>query len=306
MPVNVTEQQIVLTAIDRVSAVFAGVERSIGSVTSEFGKLAAIGGAAGAIGGFVGLIKNAIDLGDATLKMSEKLGMSVEQVSKLQFAFHLANVDADKFKAGMKGFEVSLIAANDTTTKSSRLFRALGVDIAAGPAEAFRQFAEAFSKLPEGQLRAAVATEILKKAGLDMIPGLVGGAKALDDAGVAAQKLGIVMSTDFAKQADEFNQKLKQLETGSTRLGIALANPLLSPLIALADRMGQASQKGNIWAQAFQEINNNVAVLITSLHELLGIKLNPQLEAAFEHGFQIPKDPTSGKIKGSQTCRVDP
>lgn len=272
----------------RVSSIMRMAGLSIGSVVSA--------------GAFVALVKRAIDAADEIGKLNQKLGISVERLSELKFAGELANVSFDTFTKGLKGFNLSLVEANNASSKAAKLFKVLGVDVRAGPYEAFRQFAEAFSKLPEGELRAAVATEILKKAGLDLIPVMAGGAKGLDDAAEKARNLGIVMSEDFAKQAAVFNDQMTMLGSRSTKLGIALAKDLLPFLNNVTGALADGALKARFWGAAMEEALKIVAATFKGLSELPFMPaLSPITEKRFESFFNPPRQSVSGKIRGVQT-----
>ena len=252
-------------------------------------------------GAFVALVKRAIDAADEIGKLNQKIGVSVERLSELKFAGELSNVSFDTFTKGLRGFNLSLVEANNQSSKAAKVFTALGVDVRAGPYEAFRQFAEAFSKLPEGELRTAVAMEILKKAGADLIPVLAGGAAGLDAAAEKARALGLVMSREMIRDATAFNDQMTILGSRSKSLGIALANDLLPFLNSVTGALAEGALKGRFWASAMEETLKIGAAAVKGLSELPGMPaLSPITEKRFEGFFNPPRQTVTGKIGGVQ------
>ena len=60
------------------------------------------------IGGLGLLAKGVIDAADDLGKLSQKVGVTVEDLSKLQYAAELGNVDTQTFAKGMRDFNRSL------------------------------------------------------------------------------------------------------------------------------------------------------------------------------------------------------
>jgi hypothetical protein len=166
------------------------------------------------VAGIAAFTKSVIDQADELAKLSERTGRTVESLSELKLAYELGGGSQDQFNTGLREFNKSLVDAQNSTTRQSKLFKALGVDINAGPTEALRQFADAFAKLPE-EVRASAASEVFKKGADGWIPVLAKGSAGFDQAADKARNLGLVISTDFAKQAEQFNDNLKLLEKGS-------------------------------------------------------------------------------------------
>ncbi|MBK6629511.1 MAG: hypothetical protein IPG35_18310 [Flavobacteriales bacterium] len=55
------------------------------------------------LGAFAALVKGAIDSADELNKLSQKIGISIEALSTLQFAAQLSDVGLDTLKTGLKG-----------------------------------------------------------------------------------------------------------------------------------------------------------------------------------------------------------
>ncbi len=255
--------------IGRAAAIF---EQGVGRMSrSALGFKTAIGGSF-TVGAFVTLGKQALDNADALGKLSQKTGIQVSALSGLQYAAQLANVEQETFNKAQIEFAKSLVQATNASTREGRVLRALGVDIKAGPLEAFMQFADGISRVGSEQLKTSAATAILKKAGADMVPALVGGRRGLEEAAAEAERLGLVIDEDFSKRANEFNDHLTRMQRSLTGLAnTGLRGGLLDFLEDIAARFDQASQRGNV----LEGVLDNLSTLGSNVVTRLGAALYP-------------------------------
>lgn len=241
---------------------------------------------------FVGMVRGAIDAADQLGKLSEKSGIAVESLSGLKLAAELGDVDFQTLSKGLRAFNVSLVEAQNQSSKSSRLFKALGVDINAGPYQAFRQFADAIAQLPDGELKTAAAMEILKKAGAEWIPVLNQGSAGIDEAQRKAEALGIAVGPQFSKDAREFNDNMKLLGKSSTSLGMSIANSVMPALTEMTAQILKASERGEKWLQVWREIQKVAIATMAAIHS------TPAIERKAEELFAAPARQTvTGKIR---------
>jgi hypothetical protein len=162
--------KIVITATDQASEVFTKVQGSAERLQGVYAKLAAAFTGAVGVGYFVHLIKGAIDAAEAIDKLSQKTGISVQQLSQLEYIMKLQGVTTESFGKGMKTLAERMVETTDATSKSHQLMKMLGVDVAAGPNKAIDQLAGVFSKLNDGATKTTLAVYLFGKTGMDMIP----------------------------------------------------------------------------------------------------------------------------------------
>jgi lambda family phage tail tape measure protein len=251
------------------------------------------------VGGLVAFSKSVLDSAAELQQIHEKTGRAVESLSELKLAYELGGGAADQFSLGLREWNKRLIEATDSSSKTARVMRALGVDIKAGPTESFRQFADAFAKLPE-EMRASVASDLLKKGAEGWVAVLAKGSAGFDDAADKARKLGLVISSEFAQQAEQFNSNMKLLEKGSISLANALLTKAAPAFEAISERLVRAAERGEklkeIWL-ILQQIN---AMSLPESDPLSGKAVSPnetQIQAMMQGRL------TSGKIKGAAPAR---
>lgn len=209
-------------------------------------------GSAASIAGLATLTKHIVDAGDELNKMSQKTGIAVEDLSKLQYAAELSAVGTEALQKGLTNLSVGLIElASGKSSEASDQIKKLGIVVrnTDGTLKSSRQvlgeLADQFAAMPDGVEKTAAAAAIFgKRMGAELIPLLNGGSAGLKDLGDEAERLGIVMSGALAKKSEEFNDNLSRLQKLSTAAGISIANALIPSLNALATEYLDAKTAG--------------------------------------------------------------
>ena len=222
--------------------------RAIGGLSSTAGKVSgglrglagAAGGLSGALGslvplatgaGLAAMAKGAIDAADDMNDLSQKTGVSVESLSKFQQAANASGTSIEGVGAAMIKLNKGLAAGGGPAADA---LKALGLSAtdASGKLKTTDQVmlevADKFVKMPDGANKTATAMALFGKAGADMIPLLNGGSKAVTD-------LSATMTGDFAKGADNLNDKLASLQGKMLELGVNIGTALMPFLNVVTD-----------------------------------------------------------------------
>jgi hypothetical protein len=247
--------QILITAVDQTRTALDGIRNNLGRLGDETrrvqGLLAGLGVSL-TLGAFAALVKGAIDSADELNKLSQKIGISVEALSTLQFAAQLSDVGLDTLKTGLKGLSANLTEARSGLGEGAALFQALGISVedTAGNLKSsdtiLLEVADRFASFEDGATKTALAVKLFGKSGMDMIPFLNQGASGIRELMQEAERLGLKLSTETAQAAEAFNDNLTALKASSSGLGITLATELLAPLRVVTDaiREGQGEATG--------------------------------------------------------------
>jgi hypothetical protein len=256
-----TEASIVISAQDKFSAVFGQATAGLGKLQQSASQLSSVLGGIAA-GGFVGslgaMVRSTVNLADELNKLAQRTGITVESLSAIQNAAELADVSTEEFTTGIRKLNLALVEAQDGSSKTAQIFKALGVDTTKGAEVALRGISEAFNKLPDGATKAAVATEIFGRAGEKLIPLLNGGSAALDQARAAAERYGTLISGKLAADAEAFNDNLTKLGQSARALGVGFANTLVPSLVTISDNLVIARERGGLFIQTLREIDKLV------------------------------------------------
>ena len=218
--------------------------KAVDRLRKELGSLDSIAKTAFSLGGVIsaaGLVaytKSIIDAADALDQMSERTGVSVEDLGRLQYAAKLSGVESEQLGKSLQALSGEIVAAAGGSESAIAKFKRLGVSVQDTTTKQIRpanevllDLADAFSNLPEGAERSARAAEIFgAKLGGVMVPFLAQGRTGIQALGDEIERLGGLMTAGTAKAAAEFNDNLDRLKTTSSAAGIAIANALLPTL----------------------------------------------------------------------------
>lgn len=233
-----------LTGFDGITGAFDDLTKSLSSAEGRanlFNKAAL--GIGAAIGGVITAATASaavfINNADELSKLSQKVGISTEELSKLKYAADLSGVSMGGLQTGLTKLANTADAAASGSKEANNAFKKLGVSVkdAGGNVKSsnslFEELAERFSKMPDGVEKTALAMDIFGKSGADLIPLLNSGADGLKDMGDEAAKFGAIVDGDAAKASEELNDnlgKLKGVFSGLINTGLQPILPLLADL----------------------------------------------------------------------------
>ena len=240
-----------ITAVNRLKTELTGLQ-SIAAKAFAFGGVGAVAVAATATAtALITITKRAVDAGDALYKMSQKTGLAVEDLGKLQYAADLSGVSSEALQKGMTSLAVGMVEASVGSGQAGEAINRLGVSAKNADGsmrssmEVLYDLADVFSLMPDGVEKTNLAVDIFgKRLGAEMIPLLNGGGAGLKAMGDEAERLGLIMSTELAKKSEEFNDNVARLGSLSESAGIKIANALIPALNQLITQFLDAGKAG--------------------------------------------------------------
>jgi len=231
---------------------FAKDNRLTAGLAAASAKLKAFGAAVAGLGArMVGIgalfgaplvlaAKNFADMGSQMLDLSQRTGMSVEQLSGLAFA-------AEQSGASIEDLETAIKFMQRTMGHS---------DIEA--------VADELSNIADPAQRTARAVEIFGRAGTRMLPMLMDGAEGLRRFHQEAERAGLIMSTSDAIAAESFGDAIsklwKSLKMATFHLGSALAPALKD----VAEWLTNAAKVATDWIKENKELVKLVGMAVVA------------------------------------------
>ena len=255
--------------VARLRADMDAGRRTVEDATTRMGRAAGLAkGALGAIAGvlsvaaFAGWIKGAIDMADATSKLSQKTGVAVQDIAGMKLAYDLGG-------AGGEAFSGSMSKLSKAITEGNKGLSAMGIKTqdTAGQLRSNKDVmydvADAISKMDGGARKTAMAMEIFGKSGADLIPLLNGGSDGFRQMDEMARKLGLTIDDKTAKSAEAFNDNLDLLAMGSKGVATGIAAQLLPTLTALTGSFLESMTSGDKMARTADIIGTGLKILYT-------------------------------------------
>lgn len=191
----------------KMNKTVAGIEKSISRVGTAF--LTVFSAAA-----MLRFSKNILDMGDQFAKLSQKTGISVEKLSEFAHGARLSNVSVEEMAGGLRKLAVNMAeAATNGAGQMAESFRAVGISVTDSngalrdTSKVFEELSARFASAEDGPEKAAIAVKLLGESGESLIPLMNG----LSQTSEEARRLGLIMSSEAAKQAEAFNDEMSRL-----------------------------------------------------------------------------------------------
>jgi len=264
-------------------------------------KFAFSGIAAGlSVGAFALAAKGVADYADNLGKMSQRVGVAVEDLSKLQFAASLSDVSNEQLGTGLKRLSKLMAEASGGMEKQQLILKELGVTETKNVNIAFQQLADRFATMEDGASKTAAAMAVFGKSGADLIPLLNTASKGLREAGEEAERFGIVIGKDAAAAAERFNDNLTRLSALSQGVRISLFSGLIDGLGRATTAFLEASRRGT----AFEAVLRGVQTLFTGDDQYKNdVKLVEQTDRKLSLETEIQKLRQSGSALDAALAR---
>jgi len=256
------QTRIVISAVDQASAALNTIGKNVGALNLALGGMGATLASTLSIGGIAALAKASIDAADAMNDLSQRVGVGIKDLAAWQLAANQSGTSLEAVAKGIKGLSSYIV-------DHRKELQAAGIT-ATDANEALLQLADLFQALPDGVEKTALATKLMGKAGMEMIPVLNMGSAGLAEARAKSQAYAEQLAK-IAPQADQFNDLLGELSLQSKALGMNIAEYFLPGLIGVAQWLNDIAA-GGVKAQqalAWMTSDRTVAALTLMGHPLL-------------------------------------
>jgi hypothetical protein len=215
-----------LSKAERESKKFrASVESNLKAAGVAFAALGIAGAAATAK-----LVKASIDNADALLEQSQAYGVTVETLSAYQLGLEQAGASSEDFATGLKGL-ANAVDADSEAFKRLQISTKDAAGAIKSSDQLLSEIAGRFASMEDGITKTALAQDLFGKSGVKLIPFLNEGADGLEAMRVEAERLGLVISTETAEAADQFNDNLATMKGVIRGAGNEITAALLPKMV---------------------------------------------------------------------------
>ena len=210
---------------------------------ARIGKLIGTAIAGFATGAFANWIKESIDAADAAAETAQTIGISIEAYQGLSFAASTAGVEQEGLTGALTKFNKTISQAAAGGKKQAAAFADLGLSVRDSNGDMktadklMLEVADKFQGYTDGANKTALAQDLFGKSGAKLIPLLNSGKEGITQLTDQAQRLGLVMSSEAAAAADQFNDNLTVLDGVGRGMANNIAKDLLPALNAISGLM---------------------------------------------------------------------
>lgn len=272
----VTDTQRAEKSMKGLERTAAGVSKGIvagftavGSVVG--GAIAAIASVDAAIAG----LTNAINAADRIDELSARFSISTETLSGWGYAAKMTGSDLESLVGIIPKFSKNIADASKAGSEADKTFKALGISVKdqAGNLRSFEdllpEVQNRFAGISNETTKTALAMQLFGKSGAEFLEFLSLGADGLRTMEDRAKSLGIVIDSDTAGAAAEFNDRVDDLRAATQGWFTQLAGQLLPTLTSLTTQLVDIAREGggvrevaSGIASAFEEIGKAGKVFV--------------------------------------------
>lgn len=234
--------------------------------------IAAIGAAAvGAGVALFAIAKDAADFGSEIHDIAAKTGLGAETISTLAFAAKQAGTDIASVSTSLTLFEKNIGKAAEGGKAATEVMKRLGIDPKAAINDLDGALAQVFKRISElkpGVEQTKAATDAFGRSGAALIPIIndVGG--DFEAFKQQAKALGVVLTDEDARAADEFGDTLDLLKSQAQGVGFQFAKQFMPDITRAMNEVSkffisnQETVRG--WGQAVSKYLRETLNEITS------------------------------------------
>ncbi|AKG94526.1 tail tape measure-like protein [Paracoccus phage Shpa] len=252
------------------SAQFTRGIKQAQSQLQQFGKrMAVVGAAISAAGAGIAMaVRSQLNAADQMSKDAQKIGIPVDELSRLRHAADMSGVSVGSLESSVRNLSRRMAS-------SPQAFQRLGIAVrnANGEmrptSEVMAEVADRLTEMPDGAEKTALAMELLGRSGADLIPMLNGGADALRGMMQEADDLGIVITPEMGRNAEQFNDNISRLTKQFSGLWTMISANLAPVLVRLSDMMVSLASRFRGLSPATQQFISILAGAIVVIGPVL-------------------------------------
>ena len=261
--------------------------------------------AAAGVAGLGALVKKTMDSIETTSRLSDRLGMTTEDLISLQYAARQSGMSTEEMNNALETFIRRIGEASTGGGSAAKTLRDLGLSAQElafkDPAEALKLVADRINQLPNAATKGAAAFDLFGRKSKDMLNLLAGGSTGIEAMRKRAEQLHITFSNLDAAKVTEANDKLKDAQEvlkGVAQTAVIEMAPAISAaadqfiifVTSIKDMPGKIMSGIETTAMAFSYLANGIVVLVDDVKGLIAI-------------YQILFGKTDEVLKGYETLK---
>ncbi len=302
---------VVVSGEDKTGEVIKAIDKHLGEMQDkaketsdslgEIGKvleggLAAAGIAIGVreiVGGLKDMIQSTMETGVELGKLREETGISAEKLSLLKYVAAETGVGFEALVKGFKNISTAVHAAEEGNPKATKAFADLGISVADLRAKGddmmavLTLVADKFRDLPAGIDKNAIATELFKKSGQDLIPVLNQLSGALEE----GKSHAAIFTDEDIEKMKEMHESVAALSAEWQKFELGVSSWAAPGLTSFFQEMSS----GHVWRDALSAFMGAWNPLLYTLPDAPALPKAPGLP---------PPDPKKDPQKGTSPKEI--
>lgn len=241
-------------AIGKMQSIFSTLKIALPAIT-----------AGAVLYGLKNIVSETAKAGDMFDKMSQRVGVSVEELSALKYVADISGTSIESLEMSLRYLSQRMYDVKKGSGEVKNIFDELGISVfqtdgkMKSTTDVMREVADKLSTMEDETLKAAYAAEIFgARSGTQLLPMLNMGSAGIDDLTKKAERLGVVFTTEGAAKSAEFEDAMTDLKGATGGLAKELGLVLIPGLTSVATMMTDIIVKYRDWGTSIEELNKGL------------------------------------------------
>ena len=205
---------------------------------------------------------------EETDKLSQKTGIAAKSIEGMSVVLARNGLGAENLTSLMRGLSKQMVDAQNGVASSTKLFQEMGISVETvgkGTGATLKAIADRFKDMPDGAEKARLAIDLFGRAGLEWIPILNKGGKALEDSAKKSAEFGLILSEVQRTQLTVFDDAMDDLGSALKGFGMQVGAAFAPALTALVNGMTSAIVFGKNAFNAFADAGEKLVIRISAM-----------------------------------------
>lgn len=188
--------------------------------------------------------------------MSHATGLSANQLQTYQVILNRTGLELTDLQVSFRTLATKMKDAMTPGTESAKMFEELGIVLTGseGPAEMLDVISDKLKDLPDGFEKTSIATDLLGRSGMKLIPALKDGSVAFTQAGESARLMGVIMSDEARARAMQLDDAMDDLKLSQQAFSNTVGSMLSPAMATIVSGFTGGINKITAFIQRFDEI----------------------------------------------------
>ncbi|KVX44173.1 hypothetical protein WL05_22890 [Burkholderia ubonensis] len=234
--------------------------------------------------------------GDEIERISRKTGASTDAIQQWMFAAKASGIDAKEAVKSFSDLGEMQNKAIHGNKDAAAAFAAIGISLKdlkqSSPENLLPRIAEAFHQSADGASKAAVANEIFREGGENLIPLLDRGAAGLAQLGVEARNAGAIIGGPALEHMRAFKERMELARAQMDAMSMSAKTELLPTITAVTEAFSNNASMGPVLHEFYAgvaAVTKGAAIglfAVVTASRQVAAALNMVSNLDFKHGIK--------------------
>ena len=221
---------------------------------------------------------------DTVAKFATATGIATDQYQGLVHAVKIGGTDQENLNKALTRLSKRALEAGQGLTTNQRAFRELGIEwndtegkLKSGD-QLFLEMADGLVNLEDKEKRTGLAMQLLGRSGATLLPTMLEGSKGIRRLIEDAKKLGLVLTGDQLKAAEQFNDEMLRTKSVLTGVRNQIAAKLLPAITKQLRAFQEWAKRGDNLKRALERLR----IIAKAVGIVLAVMITGKAVKAFQ------------------------